>query len=52
MDEVGDGNILAGNALKSDGLRKRTLSTASLESNRPPRRKPGPLASDSLMQWR
>ncbi|VDD86963.1 unnamed protein product [Enterobius vermicularis] len=52
VDEVGDGNILAGNALKSDGLRKRTLSTASLESNRPPRRKPGPLASDSLMQWR
>lgn len=52
VDEVGDGNILAGSSVKPDGPRKRTLSTASTESNRPPRRKAGPLSSDSLTQWR
>uniref|UniRef100_A0A158R5X2 VWFA domain-containing protein n=1 Tax=Syphacia muris TaxID=451379 RepID=A0A158R5X2_9BILA len=52
VDEVGDGNILSSSSVKVDGPRKRTLSTASLESSRPPRRKVGPLSSDSVAQWR
>lgn len=56
VDEVGEGSLLGG-AGKADSLKKRLAATTSAsvinsETSRPPRKKPGPLAHDSLKQWR
>ncbi|KAL3990048.1 von Willebrand factor type A domain family protein [Acanthocheilonema viteae] len=55
VDEVGEGNLL-GTSPKVETSKKRLSSTgstaSSTDSSRPPRRKAGPLAADSLSQWR
>ncbi|VDM95646.1 unnamed protein product [Thelazia callipaeda] len=54
VDEVGEGSLL-GTSSKLETL-KRRLSTgssiSSSDSSHPPKRKAGPLAPDSLSQWR
>lgn len=55
VDEVGEGNLL-GTSPKVETSKKRLSSTgssaSSTDSSRPPRRKAGPLAADSLSRWR
>lgn len=55
VDEVGEGNLL-GSSPKIETAKKRLSSAGSnatsSDSNRPPRRKAGPLAPDSLSKWR
>ncbi|KAK6113199.1 von Willebrand factor type A domain family protein [Brugia pahangi] len=55
VDEVGEGNLL-GTSPKMETSKKRLSSTgsnvSSSDSSRPPRRKAGPLAADSLSRWR
>ncbi|VDN25951.1 unnamed protein product [Gongylonema pulchrum] len=55
VDEVGEGSLLGGSP-KPEAAKKRLSSAGSnssqAESNRPPRRKAGPISSDSLSKWR
>ncbi|KAM3727772.1 Integrator complex subunit 6-A [Dirofilaria immitis] len=55
VDEVGEGNLL-GTSPKVEISKKRLSSAGSnasgTDSSRPPRRKAGPLAPDSLSRWR